>query len=67
MHAMAYTTPAAARGFLVTDDVIEDYLHYRRQSATRDLPEGATPIYFHQWFDNLWQAEPIDRLVGADD
>lgn len=67
MHAMAHATHAAARGLLVSDSVIEDYLHYRRQAAIRDLPKGAAPIYFQQWFDNLWQAQPVDRLVGTHD
>lgn len=53
------------RAFFVTDAVIDDYVAYRRR-ASRDTTPGIQPLYFQQWFDNLWQAQPIDQLVGHD-
>lgn len=58
---------APYRSHLVTDDMIDDYVNYRRGTANDCLRNGAEPLFFQQWFDNLWQAAPVDLLVGRHD
>jgi hypothetical protein len=65
MHDRSHTVTTPYRSFLVNDDMIDDYVEYRRTVASNAPRHGAEPLYFHQWFDNLWQAAPVDRLVGC--
>jgi hypothetical protein len=67
MHAMSRTLTTPFRSYIVSDDMIDDYVHYRRTVARNCPIHGAEPLFFHQWFDNLWQATPIDQLVGGDE
>lgn len=55
------------RAFFVTDSIIDDYVAYRRRASGNASPQGARPLYFQEWFDNLWQAQPLDQLVGSHD
>jgi len=56
---------APTRAFFVTDSIIDDYVAYRRRACFDRT--AATPLYFQEWFDNLWQAQPLDQLVGRHD
>ncbi len=67
MQDMSHTVIAPYRSHLVTDDMIDDYVNYRRAVAKNYPRHGAEPLFFHQWFDNLWQAAPVDLLVGRHD
>lgn len=55
------------RAFFVTDSIIDDYVAYRRRVSASKTPEAPQPLYFQEWFDNLWQAQPLDQLVGSHD
>lgn len=55
---------AKTRALHVSDAMIDDYVQYRRRVSQE---HGAEPLYFQEWFDNLWQAQPVDLLLGHDD
>jgi len=58
---------ASTRALFVDDTILDDYIAYRRRVARNAASKEATPLYFQEWFDNLWQAQPLDVLVGSHD
>lgn len=51
--------PSLYRTRLVNDSMIDAYVLYRKTCH-----KASPPVFFDQWFDNLWQAEPVYTLIS---
>lgn len=49
----------------VSDEDIANYSAYCAKLARVNGPDDPPPHRFAHWFENRYQAQPVDRLIGT--